>query len=196
MSAIVTVTLNPALDLTAEVDELIAYRKLHGRLVALDPGGGGVNVARVLRPFEVATLAVVPVGSVSGQALVVELGREGVPVVPVEAGADTRRSVTIWERSTREHFRILVDPEPLAPKAWQECLDAVDRADPPAYVVFSGSLPPGVAPAVVTEFAQRARRRGARFVCDSSGRALAEAVAAGADMIKPSRSTVALAARR
>ena len=187
MSTIVTVTLNPALDLSAEVDELVPYRKLRGQLIALDPGGGGVNVSRVLHRFGVPTRAVAPVGGVSGQALVAELRREGVPVFPVEATGDTRRSLTIWERSTREHFRILVEGEALAESAWRACLDAVDEQPTAAFVVLSGSLPPAVPATVVRAFAERARRRGARFVCDSSGPALREALGAGADLIKPSR---------
>jgi 6-phosphofructokinase 2 len=183
----VTVTLNPALDLTAEVAELVPYRKLRGRLVALDPGGGGVNVARVLRRFDVATQAILPVGGTSGRALLADLQREGVAVHPVAVDADTRRSVTLWVSSTREHFRIQVEGEALPEPAWRACLDAIGNAGAPAFVALGGSLPPGVPPTVVVELAERARELGARFVCDTSGAGLAAALDARADLIKPSR---------
>lgn len=186
MPAVVTVTLNPALDLTAEVDELVPYRKLRGRLVGHDPGGGGVNVARVLLRFGVPVLAVAPLGGTSGEALMAELEREGVAVHRIDTDVETRRSVTLWVHTTREHFRILVDGEALEEPAWRACLDAVAAAERPAFVVLSGSLPPGVPLEVVRAFAQRARDLGARFVCDSSGPALAAAVDAGADLVKPS----------
>jgi len=186
MPRVVTVTLNPALDLTVEVDELVPYRKLRGRLVALDPGGGGVNVARVLRRFDAPVVAVASLGGTSGQALLAELEREGVNVRAVEADAVTRRSMTLWVSTTREHFRILVEGDPLPERAWRECLNVVGELDRPEFVVLSGALPPGVPPAVVTEFAEGARSLGSRFVCDTSGPALAAAVAAGADLVKPS----------
>jgi 6-phosphofructokinase 2 len=186
MPKVVTVTLNPALDLTVEVEELVAYRKLRGRLVALDPGGGGVNVARVLRRFDMPVVAVAPLGGISGQGLLAELEREGVSVRAVAADVATRRSVTLWVSATREHFRILVEGDPLAEQAWRACLDAVGELDRPDFVVLSGALPPAVPAAVVTAFAEGARSLGSRFVCDTSGPALAAAVAAGADLVKPS----------
>ena len=185
--AVVTVTLNPALDITAEVEELVPYRKLRGRLVGVHPGGGGVNVARVLHAFDIAVRAVVAVGGESGAGLVADLEREGVDVRPVQTGSDTRRSVTIWVRSTFEHFRILVEGEPQDEVVWRTCLDAVGEAGSPAFVVLSGSMPPGVPTDAVGACAQRARELGARFVCDTSGAALQAAAQAGADLIKPSR---------
>jgi hypothetical protein len=55
----------PALDLTAKVDELTPYRKLRGRLAALDPGGG-VNVAHVVRRCDIPVVAVAPLRRISG----------------------------------------------------------------------------------------------------------------------------------
>lgn len=186
MPGVVTVTLNPALDLTVEVEELVAYRKLRGQLLAHDPGGGGVNVARVLRRFDTPVVAVAPLGGTSGQALLAELEREGVRARAVAADAATRRSMTLWVSSTREHFRILVEGDPLGDQAWRCCLAAIGEFDRPDFVVLSGSLPPGVPAAAVTAFADGARSLGSRFVCDTSGPGLAAAVAAGADLVKPS----------
>ena len=186
MPSVVTVTLNPALDLTVEVDELVAYRKLRGRLVALDPGGGGVNVARVLRRFDMPVVAVAALGGTSGQALLAELEREGVSVRAVAADVATRRSMTLWVSATREHFRILVEGDPLAERAWRACLDAVGELDRPEFVVLSGAMPPSVPADAVTAFAEGAGALGSRFVCDTSGPALAAAVAAGAELVKPS----------
>jgi 6-phosphofructokinase 2 len=75
--SVVTVTLNPALDLTVEVEELVAYRKLRGRLLAVDPGGGGVNVARVLRRFDPPVLAVAPLGAPPGRRFSQSLSARG-----------------------------------------------------------------------------------------------------------------------
>jgi 6-phosphofructokinase 2 len=184
---VVTLTLNPALDMTAEVDALVPYRKLRAQLTAHEPGGGGINVARVLHRFDVATRAIFPAGGLSGASLVAKLARAGVPMEAIESASATRESITVWVRSTGEHYRILVEGEPLAQVTWRACLDAVAAGPQPRFVVLSGSLPPNVPASVVAEVAEAARRLGAGFVCDSSGDVLRAAVEAGADLITPNR---------
>jgi 6-phosphofructokinase 2 len=156
-------------------------------LIAHYPGGGGINVARVLHRFGVATRAIFPAGGLAGASLVGALAREGVPMEAVESTTQTRESTTIWVRSTRQHYRILVPGQPLEPPIVRDCLGALAAAPEPDYVVLSGSLPPGLPADVVTEVATMARGLGASFVCDMSGAALAAAVDAGADIVAPNR---------
>jgi 6-phosphofructokinase 2 len=184
---VVTLTLNPALDVTAEVDALVPYRKLRARLTSHEPGGGGINVARVLHRFDVGTRAVFPAGGLSGASLVAELAREGVPMEAIESAVATRESITIWVQSTGEHYRILVEGDPLPQETWRACLNAVAAGARPRFLVLSGSLPPNVRASAVAEVAEASRRLGAQFVCDSSGAALRAAVEAGADLITPNR---------
>lgn len=169
------------------MDELLPYRKLRGQLIARDPGGGGINVARVLHRFGIATRAIFPAGGLTGASLVAALAHEGVPMEAVDSPAPTRESVTIWVRSTGEHYRVLVPGEPLPDRVRRACLEALAAAPPPRYVVLSGSLPPELPASVVADVAAVARRLGAGFVCDSAGDALTAAVEAGADLVSPNR---------
>jgi 6-phosphofructokinase 2 len=169
------------------VDELLPYRKLRGQLVAREPGGGGINVARVLHRFGVATRAIFPAGGLTGASLIAALARDGVPMEALDSPAPTRESITIWVRSTGEHYRILVPGEPLSDRVRRACLEALGAAPAPRYVVLSGSLPPELPAAVVADVATVARGLGASFVCDSAGEALAAAVDAGADLVSPNR---------
>jgi 1-phosphofructokinase len=75
---IVTLTLNPSLDRTLEVDTLERGAVLRAASVHLDPGGKGVNVARALLANGVATRAVIPCGGPEGEQLVRLLAEEGV----------------------------------------------------------------------------------------------------------------------
>jgi 6-phosphofructokinase 2 len=165
----------------------VPYRKLRADLVAREPGGGGINVARVLHRFGAAVRAIFPSGGVAGASLVAGLAHEGVPIEVVDSSAETRESITIWVRSTGEHYRILVPGEPLEERARRGCLDALRAAPSPRFVVLSGSLPPGVPASVVAEVVETGRQLGAPVVCDSSGAALAAAVEAGADLVFPNR---------
>jgi len=186
MSQVVTVTLNPALDLTVEVDRLEPFNKLRGRQIALDAGGGGINVSRVLHRFGVPTVAILPAGGSSGTALIGAIEREDVPTRRIDQRRDTRRTVTIWEVASREHFRILTPGEPLEDGVLDECIAATAAEPRPDVIVLSGSMPPGTPAGSVARFSEIARNAGARFVVDTSGPALVEAVEVGADMIKPS----------
>jgi 6-phosphofructokinase 2 len=110
-----------------------------------DPGGGGINVARVLTRLGIQTTAIYPAGGATGQLLTTLLEREGVRSVVVPISNDTREDITIFDETTREQFRLVFPGAPLSDMEWQQCLDAIARVTPPpAFVIASGSVPPGV----------------------------------------------------
>jgi 6-phosphofructokinase 2 len=192
---IVTVTLNPTVDTSAEVDEMQPDEKLRAQNVVMEPGGGGVNVARVLRRFQMPAAAVVAVGGLAGGLIEEQLEAEDVPVVAVRIKDVTRRAVMVFDRATNQQYRIVSTGPTLAEEEWRACLHAVDavadRGPAPSFIVLSGSMPPGVPEGFVRELAALATRHGARLVVDTSGPALATAVEAGAFLIKPSRKELA-----
>jgi 1-phosphofructokinase len=94
---IVTVTPNPSVDRTVEIDELRrgeVIRALGGRL---DPGGKGVNVSRALAAGDVATVAVIPSGGLEGDQLAALLAPFGVQVVRVPIAGVVRSNITVVE---------------------------------------------------------------------------------------------------
>jgi sugar/nucleoside kinase (ribokinase family) len=67
---IVTLTVNPALDIAMEASEVRPGHKMRTRGATYDPGGGGINVARVVHALgghtqAIAALAASPVDSSS-----------------------------------------------------------------------------------------------------------------------------------
>jgi 6-phosphofructokinase 2 len=66
---LITITLNPALDLAAEANEVVPTHKIRMHQEPADPGGGGVNVARVLHELGGDVLAIVAAGGASGRVL-------------------------------------------------------------------------------------------------------------------------------
>jgi 6-phosphofructokinase 2 len=150
---VVTLTLNPAVDVTAEVEALVPYRTLRAEFVAHDPGGGGINVAHVLHRFGFAVRAVFPHRRATGRGARLCARPRGVPMEAIDSAAPTRESITIWARSSGEHYRILFAGAPLGERAWQACIAAVRAAPRPCWVVLSGSLPSAVPASVVLETA-------------------------------------------
>lgn len=187
MTRILTITPNPALDLSTTTETVRDTSKLRCTAARFDPGGGGINVARVVRRLGGDCLALFPVGGATGQRLRGLLEEEDVPCHCVDIAGETRESFSVRERSTGRDFRFVLPGPELAPPEWQACLDAVaTHARPGGFVVTSGSLPPGAPADFHARVAQRARAVGCQVAVDASGQPLAEALKAGVDLVKPS----------
>lgn len=187
MTAIATLTLNPALDVTTATAEVIPTHKLRCAAPRRDPGGGGINVARVVHALGGAATAVFPVGGPTGAMLEALLAEAGVPARPVPVPGHTRESFTVDEGTTGAQYRFVLPGARLGDAELAAVLDALATTPgAPGLWVASGSLPPGVDPGVYREVARRARAQGARLILDTSGPALAASAGAGAFLVKPS----------
>ena len=183
---ILTVTLNPAIDVATSVAELTHELKLRCAAVQRDPGGGGVNVARVLARFDVDCRALYMAGGFLGRLLQRLLAQDGVRSIPIEVDAETRESFTVLERSSGREFRFVLPGPSLEASDWRACLDRVAAIEPvPDWLVASGSLPPGAPDDFYARLARIAREQGSRMVLDASGPALAAALEEGVHFVKP-----------
>jgi 6-phosphofructokinase 2 len=184
---ILTLTLNPTVDIAADADRVRPVHKIRTRDETFDPGGGGVNVSRVLRELGGDTLAVILAGGVSGRFLEELLDEGGVPRRSVPIAGRTRISHTIHDLSARQEYRFVPEGPEIAESEWAAALDALE-GEQAGWVVASGSLPRGVPADFYARAAAAASRRGRRrFVLDTSGAALKEALGHGLALIKPSR---------
>ncbi|MDL4771857.1 MULTISPECIES: 1-phosphofructokinase [Thermomonosporaceae] len=193
---IVTLTLNPSLDRTIEVDELTRGAMIRARSARLDPGGKGVNVSRALLASGIASTAVVTVGGADGEQLHRLLRAEGMAVRAVPVAGTTRSNVTIAEPGGV--VTKLNEPGAALTRAELDAVAemVVAEAETASWVVGCGSLPPGVPAAMYAELCRAFAPAGIRVAIDSSGPALLAAVAAGPDLIKPNREELAEAVGR
>ena len=186
MVDIVTLTPNPAVDLSTSVERLVPSRKLRCAAQKRDPGGGGINVARVVKRFGGDVEAVFPAGGFTGKLLKLLLDEENVPSRIVEAVAETREDFSVSENATGEQYRFVLPGLPLAEHEWRGMLDTLAATSPaPKIVIGSGSLPPGVPVDFYAQAAAVAKQLGAKFFLDTSGKPLAAALAQGVTLIKP-----------
>lgn len=184
-SDVVTITLNPALDYSFSVPSLVAGSKMRSSAPRIDPGGGGINVARVLHVLGVRTLAVFPAAGHIGQALTELLEVERLPFEAVEVAGETRLSHHVTALDTGLEYRFVLPGQALTAADLSRCLEVVRRQGRhAAYVVLSGSLPPGTSSDTVSQVRCLADSLGARLVLDASGGALDRAH--GAFLLKPS----------
>lgn len=182
---VVTITLNPALDDSFSVPRLVPGSKMRCSAPRIDPGGGGINVARVLHVLDVPTLAVFPVAGHIGRALTELLEIEQLPFEAIDVPGETRLSHHVTDLDTGLEYRFVLPGTPLSGADLDRCLQTVSRTGRrAAYVVLSGSLPPGVSADIIPRVRCLTDALGARLVVDVSGVALAQAH--GAYLIKPS----------
>jgi 1-phosphofructokinase len=183
---IVAVTPNPGLDRTLQVRRLRRGELHRVAPATAEPGGKGINVARVLSAHGIATQAVFPVGGAEGDALVAMLAPD-IPVRCVAIGEPLRVNVAVVEPGGRVTKLNEEGPE-LTAEEHRSLLDAVGEAARGArWVVSCGSLPRGLPVDFHAQVVVAAHAAGARAAVDASGEALLAALAAGPDLVKPNR---------
>ena len=173
---IITLTLNPALDMSSEVAALIPDQKLRCTEPLLDPGGGGLNVSRAIAALGGESLALVALGGLTGDRLAGLIRAEGVTFLALAGPGETRQSLTVTDQSTGRQYRFML-PGPVWSSADQARVFTLllASARPGAYGVISGSQPPGVP----VDFPARlaGSMPGLNIVLDTSGPALHQAIA-------------------
>jgi len=183
---IVTLCMNPALDITTETDVVRPTDKLRCAGARYDPGGGGINVAHVAGVLGIPATAVFPAGGPAGEVVHNLLVAEGLAVQRIRIGGSTRESFTVNELSTERQYRFVLPGPQLSIAEQTDCLLHLRRAAPGArIVVASGSLPPGVPEDFYQQVANVCAELGKTFLLDTSGGGLAH-VTSGVFLLKPS----------
>ncbi|WP_160000106.1 1-phosphofructokinase family hexose kinase [Roseomonas sp. 18066] len=184
---ITTLTLNPTIDLACQAEKVHPVRKIRTTDERQDPGGGGVNVARVVQELGGDTEALILAGGVTGHFLVELLQEIGLPHRAIPIAGRTRISQTVLDRSIGEEFRFVPEGPEVTEAEWRAALDALDHLPAGDWLVASGSLPRGVPEDFYARVAAIARARGLHLVLDSSGPALRAGIGQGVALIKPSQ---------
>lgn len=184
--AIATLTMNPTIDADYEVERVEPTIKLRSTREQYDPGGGGLNVARVFERFGGKARCFYPSGGATGAALEGLLARHGFEHQPIPIDGNSRVCVNVVESSTGREFRFVPPGPALSEPEWQACLAALGQARG-EFLVASGSLPRGVPADFYARVARVAAQSGMRMVLDTSGGALLEGLAGkGIHLVKPS----------
>ncbi|MBS8226217.1 1-phosphofructokinase family hexose kinase [Vannielia litorea] len=173
MRPILTLTPNPALDLSASAPSVRPNVKLRCSPATVEPGGGGVNVSRAVHQLGGTSCCLVALGGATGAALETGLTARGLDVLRVEAPGDTRQSLAVTSEDSGDQFRFSLAAADWAEADCARFIDAVKAAVAPgALIVLSGSLPPGMAPEWLAPLGAIVAQAGAELVADTSGASL------------------------
>lgn len=190
---IVTLTANPCVDRTMQLDAAIQRGGVfRATEVGDEAGGKGVNVARAVAHAGVPAVAVLPADD--DDLLVKGLIEAGVHPVNVPVGRPSRVNITVTEPDgTTTKFN---DPGHAFTSGVLAQVEErlITRSHGNGWVVLSGSLPPGVAPGWYADLTGMLKEAGRRVAVDTSGEALAAVVRNQAllpDLLKPNAEELA-----
>ncbi len=187
---ILTLTLNPAIDLTYSLPALTPGASHRVSEPLQRAGGKGVNVARVLVEQGHRSMVMAPVGGPTGAQFRDDLHDSGLPHRLIDVAAPTRRTVTLV---TEEHATALNEAG-TAPSATEleDVLAALaTELGRASVLVCSGSLPAGSPADLIARIVALARDAGVPVIVDTSGPPLLAAADAGADVLKPNQDELA-----
>ena len=164
---------------------MIPEKKLSCSQPQLEPGGGGINVARAIRKLGGEATAVFPSGGYTGKYFNHLLEEEKIDAVIIETVNETRENIIVLDESANNQYRFGMPGTFLHPQEWLQCLKKVEAMNDVGFLVASGSLPPGVPVDVFASLAKIARKMNAKFIVDTSGEPLIHAIDEGVYLLKP-----------
>lgn len=188
VAAVLTVTLNAAVDKTYRVEGFCldrVFRVEAGRVVA---GGKGINVARVLHTLGVPVVATGFLGGHNGAFILDSLKQEGIPGDFVWTQGESRVCLAVIDPIAGTQTEL----NEIGPEIHPEEVSALEQKLAQllpqfAYVTLCGSAPPGVPTDFHARVIRLGHKAGVRVVLDSSGELLRHGLEAGPWMVKPNR---------
>lgn len=184
--SVLTITLNPSVDKSCSVENLVPERKLRCSFPRYEPGGGGINVSRALKRLGINSSTFFTSGGRTGSLLEKLLEKEELDMEPIRVDSTTRENLVVVETSTNQQYRFGFPGETVTVEEQHKILDFAEHLHPfPDYVVISGSLPSGVQPQFISLLISKYKLKGSRVIVDTSGESLKAAVEEGVFLLKP-----------
>ena len=188
---IVTLTPNPSLDRTLEIDKLERGEVVRSRAARAEPGGKGVNVSRALLNNHHRTRAVLPVGGPEGDHIATLLDALGLETSPVPIDAPIRTNISLVEPDGT-----VTKVNAPGPRLTPDEIDALHKTtiaslDGATWVAACGALPPGAPADMYARLTRDVHAAGVRIAVDTSGAPLSAVISAGPDVIKPNTEELA-----
>ncbi len=185
MSKIITITFAPSIDKSASVSEMIPEKKMRCSDSKFEPGGGGINVARVVNRLGGEVTAIFPSGGFTGMFFNHLLEKEKVPFVSIQTKNETKENFVILDQETNKQYRFGMPSNALFEDEWKNVLKAIENHKNVDFIIASGSLPPGIPMDIYAQLSRIAKASNAKFIVDTSGEALKNAVDEGVYLLKP-----------
>ncbi|WP_370240471.1 1-phosphofructokinase family hexose kinase [Pararhodobacter marinus] len=177
---LLTVTLNPALDVSSATERVTPGPKLRLDRPLSEPGGGGLNVARAAAKLGGRPCAIAALGGPTGARIAALMAESGVTLRAFDPGGETRTNLAVTETATGQQYRLQMPGPDWTAETGAAMIALIEaeaaRIGDDAVIVLSGSQPPGLPDGFPQDLAARLGPR-CRLIVDTSGPALQRLVA-------------------
>jgi 6-phosphofructokinase 2 len=184
---VITLTLSPCIDKSTRVEKFMPEKKLRCEHPVFEPGGGGLNVSRILRRVGLRSLAIYPSGGFMGRMLDEMVKHEKYDFIPIPSVYQTRENFIVYEKSSRLQFRFGMPENPLTPKEQKEILNVIQNSGSFEFFVLSGSAHSDVPLSFFRKLFSLIREKHAKIFVDTSRFTLKKIIPLHPDWIKPNR---------
>lgn len=186
---ILTVTLNPSLDLTLFLPELKIGKVSRSHKEVIIPGGKGINISRTLKIFDEETFVLGISGGKTGEILEEELRKREIPFDFIKLKKNIRFAVGIVETENKRPTTVINGKGPdISTKSIYELKEKFKKLLLNSkFVVLSGSIPPGAPPKIYSDLLEISQNYPVIKVLDAQGNALKIALEKSPDIIKPNK---------
>jgi 6-phosphofructokinase 2 len=170
---VAVLALNPAVDISYEIPQLLADQKVRATTTHYHPGGNGINVARALTELGVAVKCCSTLGGKAGELFLRLLGddlRAGHHYIEVEG--ETRVNVTLQQKQPPSQFEVDSGGPFLAEETLDQIIDCFLENTASGYAVLTGSTPPGVPESTYAELSEQISAQGGKTILDAHGKVL------------------------
>jgi 1-phosphofructokinase len=183
---IITITLNPAVDKTIEIDDFCVGSVNRVSTQRTDAGGKGINVSKVIRSLEGSSKAVGILGGTAGTFIKEYMDSQGIENDFVFIEGETRTNIKIVDNLRRTNTDINEPGPDVKPDDIERVREKVlNSLDDTSVVVFSGSVPANVDKSIYGKWITEAKKAGAKTILDADGELLKKGIEAGPFLIKP-----------
>lgn len=189
---IVTLTINPALDKSATIKQLVPEQKLKCHAIEFQAGGGGVNISRVLHTLEVKNKCIFTCGGDTGQKLKRLLEEEKLDIIPIPVEAWTRENLAIVDAKTDLQYRFGMPGQGLSTTEEKVLKTAINKlVTENSIFIMSGSIPESMEPDFYIELIDDLTAKNVKIIVDTSGEALKTSLQKPVFLMKPNQGELA-----
>ena len=189
---ITTLTLNPALDKSAQVDQFVQEQKLKCHSIQYQAGGGGVNISRVLHTLQVKNKCIFTSGGDTGLYLKNLLVKENIDLKTIAVNSWTRENLSIVDTKTELQYRFGMPGNDLNTSDIELIkTELTNEVKDNSILVLSGSLSEKTPSNLYATLLKMLAGKNVKVVIDTSGQALIETLKENVYLVKPNQRELA-----
>jgi 6-phosphofructokinase 2 len=189
---IITLTVNPAVDKSAVIDQLVPEQKLSCEAIQYQAGGGGVNISRVLHTLDIDNTCLFTSGGDTGLFLERLLKEEKLTILPIAVESWTRENLSVVDAKTELQYRFGMPGGALSTTELEHLKSIVNKeVKEESFFIISGSLSKKMPQDLYVQLIQMLADKNAKIILDTSSKALQLTLSEPVYLIKPNQKELA-----